>query len=240
MRNILIILVTIALPCIASGQELTFGFHAGYGTFGMKSLKEYQTIMKDNVELPDIEEVESFPGYIYYSGSLGVQLNSRHSVGINGVYLTTGARNSVADYSGEYRFDILLNGYRLGLEYEYVIINKRKLEFYGKARAGAMFSSARLGSYFDLIMIEPQQSNIDLQSTTFFGEPSLGLRYNLIKDLSASFDIGFQADTDGKLHKKDDKESFLQKSYNRFVYINWTGLRVSLGLTCNLNLQKHE
>ncbi len=236
MRKLLCILVIISVSIHLWSQNLSFDLNAGYGTYYMKSLKDYQLVMKDLVPLPDIEAVESFPGYVYYSGSVRLRLNGRNSLGIDGAYITTGARNNVADYSGEYNFDMILNGCRLGLQYQNVAYKKGKLEIYSQLKAGILFSTLRMEMLLDLYIIDPYTSHQFFRSISFFGEPSLGIRYRIINGLSTGLSLGYQLDSNGKLHEKGNKELYLLKGYNEYAYVNWSGLRVSIGLTYDLDL----
>ena len=218
-------------------QDLSFDLQAGYGTYSLKSLKEYQLVMKDLVYLADVKATERFPGYIYYSGSVRLRLNGRNTLGIDGAYLTTGARNNVADYSGEYSFDMILNGYRFGLQYQFVAFKKGKFEIYSQLKAGVILSALRLESLLDLYIMDPFTSHKFFRCINLYCEPSAGTRYKIMNGLSAGLALGYQLDSNGKLHEKVDKKKFLLKGYDDYTYVNWSGLRVSLGLTYDIHFR---
>jgi hypothetical protein len=235
MRNLIFILLFSAIPNYLLCQELDFDLFAGYGIYHTGSLKEYQILMRDHIPLPNIEVVESFPGYINYSGSIRLKLNKKSSFGIDAAYFTTGGRNNVSDYSGQYSFDMILNGYRLGLNLQNIMLKEGNFEIYSQLKGGIILSSLKLQTILDIYVTDPYVETDRYKCTSFFGEFSLGARYIIIPDFAIDLSAGYQIDSDGKLHEKGNRDNYLLKGYEEYTYVNWSGFRFYFGLTYYLN-----
>ncbi len=80
-------------------------------------------------------------------------------VGIDFSYYTTGGRNHLKDYSGEYKSDMLINGYRIGTKYRNYNILNSKLYFGVQVSAGFIFSNLNINeklNIFDEVMADEE------------------------------------------------------------------------------------
>lgn len=234
MRKILSVLLLLLIPLLTFSQNFSFDFHAGYGTYSLGGIKDFQSNMKQVYSPLPVKETERFPGYVNYSASAGFWYNSKNSIGLNGVFFTTGGRNHLKDYSGEYRLDMIMNGYRIGIQDRNILTSSGKVKIYMQVRAGILMSVLKMDEFIKINNVDSTSAGFIFTSKTFFEEPSLGFSYKVIDGLSADFCIGYQFDTEGKLHFKKNKEMTLNNPGGGSVYTNWSGLRIQLGVSYTL------
>lgn len=234
MRKISSVLLLVLFPLLTYSQKYSVDFHAGYGTYLLSGLKEFQSNMTQ-VYLPlPVKETVRFPGYLNYSASADFWYNSKNSIGLNGVFFTTGGRNHLKDYSGEYKLDMIMNGYRLGIQDRNILLSSGTVKIYLQLRAGILMSVFKMDEFIKINNVDSVSEGYVFTSKTFFGEPSLGFRYKVIEGLSADFCFGYQFDTEGKLHLKENKEMMLNNPAGGPVYTNWSGVRIQLGVSYTL------
>ncbi len=212
-----LILLICLLPVTGFGQSFRIGYESGYGLYNMANLKYQQQEMIRNNVLP-VRSVEEFPGYFNHSVSIDYYLDKNILFGINAAYLTTGGRNFLSDYSGEYQLDMILNAYQYGIESEYNFILNSKLCLFTNFKLGII--SSKLNAFESLIVynVDTHISNQTLTQTNFFMEPNVGLSYNATKRISARVTVGLNIDT-----------SILSGNL-----IDWTGLRTRIGVFYSL------
>ena len=235
MKKIVSIFVLILVSRSLFCQIYSLDFHAGYSTYQLNSIKDYQLDMKDAYSHFSPKAVEKFPDYFNCMFTAGYWINNKNMIGINGGYYTTGGRNHVADYSGEFKLDMIIKGFRLGLQYQYVYFTTNSFSLYAQARAGSILSVFKEEMSLHIYDISSAEYSSKYRSITFFGEPSVGIEYPLINKFSLDLNAGYQFDTNGKLHKKGDKDIVLKNAEDKNVKVNWTGLRISLGVTYYLS-----
>lgn len=202
------------LPAMGFSQSFRISYEPGYGLYNMANLKYLQqSVIKNNV-LP-VKSVEEFPGYFNHSVSLDYYLDKNILFGVNAAYLTTGGRNFLSDYSGEYKLDMILNAYQYGIESEYNFILNNKLSLFLNFKLGVISSKLKLQESLTLYNVDSQVSNQTVNQFNFFMEPDTGLSYNVTKRISARVIVGLNIDT----------------SLISDKLIDWTGLRTRIGIS---------
>ncbi len=111
-----VFLIFLACLPLALKAQISFSYRAGYGTYAMKRLGEYQEYMLQNCGLP-AKIVTQFPGYINHRLLIGFPSRSKRLKVYLG-YLSTGGRISLSDYSGKYRIDMELSGFQAGIHFD--------------------------------------------------------------------------------------------------------------------------
>jgi hypothetical protein len=224
-----LIIILLILPVCAIGQ-MRVSLRSGYGLYSMNEMKSFQAELRAQSEYP-MRITESFPGYVYYEVALMLPLANKFFYTANFGYGSTGGRIHYSDYSGEIRFDQLLNyisaGTSLGISEEnstgkYVfdfsitpsfVFSKLSLEF-----------MARIGDEQNVERIEFRSTNLTLQPdfaiTRKFGrlgiQAMVGYNFAILK---------------GKLFLTSDGEAYLIDSSGNNVPSNWNGGRASLGIS---------
>ena len=216
------------------GQKYKFCLNAGYGVYQMHDLKELQSYMATYYAALNIKEVQQFPGYINYSGSFEYFLNSQNLLGLNVAYYTTGGRNHVSDYSGEYILDMPVNAYHIGLQYRNIMETFGKISLYARLNGGITLSTLDVKESFVIYYADSTSSSYSFGSKSFSAEPGFGALYSLKNNLSVDFSLGYQIDIKSKLHPVESKKDDMTGPSGNPVYINWSGLRLMLGINYDL------
>ena len=239
MKNIFTYLL-LFVPTILNAQEWAFQYEFGYGSFHLKDIKAMQDKIESSTSIFGARTTEYFPNHFIQSAALGY-IFGQHHIGVSGSFLTTGGRVHVSDYSGEYKTDILLSGYRLGAFYQYYIPNKTKwYNIYVQATPGILFSRLKMDEelvIYDQKMIE---EGFKFKSTGAYIEPSIGIRFKPLQWLHLSFGGGYEIDAWGKMKQSGSNN---QMTYTGNDKIQWNGFRLYAGLVIavpNRNTNKQE
>jgi hypothetical protein len=234
MKRLTWTIVIIIIAQQISGQNYRFSINAGYGFYHLYDLKDLQTdLVKYKDPLP-VKAVEKFPDYLNFATSFEFQINKKNLIGVAVAYYSTGGRNHLKDYSGEYKLDMLVSGYRFGLQYSNVLSSQNKFNLYAQLKAGIMLTSLDIDEYFNLYQIDTISSKHSFQSEALFCEPALGIWYSLGKHFSIDFNVGYEIDSDGKFYEKDNEKIELHRATGDNVHGNWSGLRISLGIAYDI------
>jgi len=214
MNKILyIVLLACLFPAAGSGQNLRITYEPGFGFYDMSHLKSAQQAYLSQSPL-QVKAVEQFPAYFNHSANVGYYFDKNTLLGINVAYLTTGGRNHLSDYSGEYKLDMHVNAFQVGIESEYLFNITRKLDFYTNLKLGVIKSTFDVTESLILYNLSNQTTNDQTSQTSYFLEPNVGLSYKVTDRISARAGIGFNLDT----------SSFSNQ------LIDWTGFRTKIGL----------
>jgi hypothetical protein len=217
MRNLLlIILSTIAVSLYS--QTIRITYETGYGFYSLNNLKTVQiNISKQLNELP-VKAVVQFPDYINHSASIGLYLDKNNIFGINASYLTTGGRNHLSDYSGEYKLDMILNGYQLGIESEHIFNLGNKFDMNLNFKMGLIKSYLDISEYLIINGLDSNTSTENYTQTNFFLEPNLNVSYKIINSIAFKVGLGYNLNT---------------STFNREL-IDWSGFRPRIGISYSL------
>ncbi|MDD4972444.1 MAG: hypothetical protein PHT07_23690 [Paludibacter sp.] len=216
MKNAVIYVVLFFVSISISAQSARFSYELGYGTYGMKNMKDIQNqLIKTYSPLP-IKSVLQFPGYYNHTFSLDYYLSDNVLFGINTTYLTTGGRDHLKDYSGEYKADILLKAYQFGLESEYTERIDRNLDIFFNFKIGVIHSDLKITENIVVYHVDSLTNNSNYDEWSPFVEPTIGFSYSISKKIQAKISIGANVDT----------------STN--ILIDWSGLRTRIGIAYSL------
>ncbi|MCY1721462.1 hypothetical protein OU798_13990 [Prolixibacteraceae bacterium Z1-6] len=230
MKNILFAILFSGITFHAKSQNINFELNAGYGFYSLNDIKNFQKSLLDAMNLPNLKAVETFPNNIFYSASVNYMVTPRISVGIGFASATTGGRNHLADYSGEYKLDMILKGYTTGLKFQYALFMDNKFGLWLQLEGGASESLLRIDETIIVYEEEIVNENMKLEGAGIFVEPSLKITRNVFDRLNVHFCAGYNYTfkNDMKLHsEKTDIEA------------NWSGVRLLLGMDYTLNFKKN-
>ena len=214
-------------PAILNAQEWTFQYEFGYGSFQLKDIKAIQDEVENTMSMYGAQIIEDFPNHFIQSGAIGY-ISGRHHFGVNGAFLTTGGRVHVSDYSGEYKTDMLLRGYRWGAFYRYYFPNKTQwLNIYLQATPGILFSRLKMNEELVIGSQKLIDEKLKFKSAGAYIEPSIGIRFKPLHWLHLSLGGGYEIDAWEKMK--------LLGNNNRVTYhgdekIRWNGFRLYVGL----------
>lgn len=229
MNKFTIVIILFLFAFEGFGQKLHVNANIGYGTYFLKDLKDFQAEMISSTTVDD-KSVENFPNNIYYSFTTNYAFNKKHSLGLGLKYYTTGARNHVADYSGEYTFDMIANAYTLFVNYKVRIISTNNFNTYFQFKTGALFSRLDINEQLDIYSGNSNTTEEIYKGNSIVLEPGIYLFYPIYKTISLNLSVGFERGLNRRLLNKDDYD----EEYITFIddiSANWTGLRTSIGIS---------
>lgn len=222
------ILCFILISCSLQGQHFKFRVNTGYGFYQLKELKMFQkSILNYAPVLP--KAVEKFPGYLNYNFAFEYSPDGYKSFGTDLTLYNTGARNHIKDYSGEYKLDMLLNGYRIGISYNRLFDFMGKTRVYAQLKLGALFSRLQLKEYFTVYNAGENSTSYTFVSTMITAEPTVGITRPLGSRFDLNCGVGYEINPASRLHLQGHKDNYLVMNGER-VYINWSGIRVMAGV----------
>jgi hypothetical protein len=218
MKRITIVIMLFIGVMNVSAKNFRVMYESGYGIYSLEALKKIQTDMLQNISGIPAQSVEQFPNYLNHSVSLAYYMDQNNLFGINASYLTTGGRNHVRDYSGEYNFDMIINGYQFGVESEHIINLQPKLDLHANFKTGVIQSRLSISEVLYLQQELLHSYTENESQFDFFLEPNLGISYKILPRASVRTSVGYSLNT----------LAFESGS------IHWSGLRFRLGLAVKL------
>ena len=212
----LLIFLLAALSNHVTAQKTTFGFETGYGTYQMTEFKNIlETSMSSNVIQP--KKTDDFPGYLYFRPYMGVEYRY-FNVGIGYTLLSTGARYSIHDYSGDYKLDAQIIGNALGFYLEIPLYTGERLKLLIAAEGGKIFNKINIKESLQLMDINQpynEQNNSNQTSNNLFVKPYLKAEYKTAKNINSTISIGYHKDITQNV-------------------ADWDGIRACIGICYNL------
>ena len=218
----------LSFPAVLNAQKVAFQYEFGYGSFQLKDIKTIQDRVTYSMAKYGARTTEYFPNHFIHSGAFGF-ISGQHHFGTTVSFLTTGSRVHVSDYSGEYKTDMLLIGYRWGIFYRYYFPNKTQwLNIYLQTTPGILFSRLKIDE--DLVIGSQKivDENLMFKSMGTYFEPSVGIRFKPTYWLHLSLGCGYEFNTGGKM--KLSSSSNWDTTYHGDDKIRWNGFRLYAGI----------
>lgn len=202
--------------------------YTGLGTYSMNDMRAIQDNILATYGVNAIANSD-FPPYWLY----GLNISQRYDLsrfGLNFEIMSTGARASLADYSGEFISDFVCKGYKLGCYFEKDIITpKLDKAFHNlgyRLEAGGISSVA--DNTVNIILKDETEevtskALMRISCISNFIEPSVYYKWHLDKKSSIQFSLGYMLDFQlSNVFRQD------------IPVIGWAGIRLKLGLVKQL------
>jgi len=199
-----------------SSQTFRISIEPGYGFYDMGKLHQIQDSWANNYIDLGVIAIERFPSYFNQSFGIDWYVSPKFLIGLNAAILSTGGRNSVKDYSGDYKLDIMVNAQLYGLETEYNYQLVRNLYSYLNLKTGIISSTLNVNE--NLVVSNTtliDNNSATLKESNLYIEPSTGIRYFINKSLSLCIGIDYLIDFG---------------AYSNEKYINWSGCQLKSGV----------
>jgi hypothetical protein len=235
MKNAVSLFLLLLLNIFVNAQQLGFEVHTGYGTYQMHNLRKFNNYVKE--ELPFTSAINpNFPGYLYYMGSVFLK-GETAQFGVNLGYYSTGSRVSSSDYSGEYRFDNLINAWQPGIIMRFEVENFDDAILFASFGTGMIFSQLNLSEFlkvYDEILIDYQHG---FSSLNYFIEPGLHVaipfwKFTIALQTKYLFQLG------NKNFKGSDNNQITNPETGKQLKPNWDGLRFDISLGYAIQFKK--
>ena len=217
-------LLALNFTCVAQYWVGSFGIN--YGTYSMKSVKEFQQIMSSSVTLVPLEVVDQFPARVGPELSL-LRCFGKFSLGTYFSAASTGGRASYADYSGVMNQDIIVNNRVAAIQVEGAVLKKETVEVFFSFRHGFSFNEMKFINTFqvnDLVQSEEKYESINMMISAgvgsrifyrnFFLHPEVRYEGHIVKD---------------DLHYPENEEIYLEVNNDK-VQVGWDGVRLCLSI----------
>jgi len=242
MKNVITVILFFLLlflcHSLAYTQHNRTNFFAGFGTYDLYSLKEFQeNLINEGFPFAGIRAVDVFPDYFNWMISQERFFNPQHSLSFDFSYLYTGGRNSLTDYSGRYLLDLFVNSYRLGLSYTHYANEKfgnDKLNGFIRIRSGWSRSNFQIIEEININNSDLQLTRLDYFSDSFYVEFSPGITYNITSYLVVSLSFGYEFEPSAKLKSGENFDASIDNLIIENIKTNWQGLRFRSGIGVNL------
>ncbi len=212
-----------------SAQNILIGVGGGWATFGMKSTKQLNQEVVDLLPFKPLA-TDNFPAYFFYKAEVMYCFPKYIALGINLSTTSTGARYTLADYSGKYTMDNVQKGFFPGLK---VLVGKAPGKDDGlnlSLEGGVSFSSMNIDTEFKLYD-ESDSDNQDFDAFGFYFQPGISYFKKIIPQLKVNVTLGYFLGFENGyyLHGQKDQKIFLQDT-NKRVKPQWDGIRAGINL----------
>jgi len=226
IKRTLVILFASTMLSGLHGQSLEFGFQVGWGNYQMGELSEYF----NDVEIPlDVRVVVDYPSYAFFQPELSWG-NDTFSIGICDAFMSTGARISVKDHTGEYRMDSQIKSHAPALIYKHRIFDFKGFQQRIYCKAGVGLTQMVLSEYFELYEKVEFDYSYEFNSVSGFVEPGIAISYD-DRFLTMALNLGYYLQYySSPLEESEHGFTFWASNYNTNARSNWSGMRIGLGL----------
>jgi hypothetical protein len=229
-KILLIIVTSVIFWQELSAQHFVFRPEFLCGTFDMRELKVLQkSILTSQGVEP--KTLSSFPPYFGYGLSMMYAMRSGLRLGLTSDFISTGARNYYADYSGSYKYDLLVRSYNIGLIASKGISLSKKQTLYLEMEGG--IKSSYLDNAEKLVVNQMGFDNKNsYKGYSYWIKPLIIYDISILRNISLGAFAG--AEFNPKSYPLDQYGDPLVDRYKHKISINWTGLRI--GLNCSFHI----
>lgn len=214
-----------------ANAQFAISYSLGYDSYKMDDMKELLDNMAKEISYQlsgiPVVVVDDFPGYITHNLSLSYRIK-RHEMGLNGTFLTTAGKIAYSDYTGEYSGKLILNGFRVGINYRFYIpiidFNKNSsLSLYTEISPGITFSKLKSKEYIRIFdQSENANTNLNLKANGISLLPQVGIKWLVTRHIGIQIGGGYNLQLGSHLKYNGTKSN---------ITADWSGFRVNGGLS---------
>ena len=225
MRNCCFLLFCLFLSTTIQAQKFEFFTDLNLGIPSNSSLKDFHKELTDQVPYENFKTTDNFK--YNYGFTTGVRFNRKISAFFSNK--VSGAKSSVADYSGYIRLTNELKGYTFGAKYE-IIINQYTKGNLLLGFKGLVTSSSLSLKTESKILGTTESSGIDFKSLDFGFGSGITYEYPLnFMVLRAYLDLDIYVG--GKLKLEDSSnDGYLMTNNGKKVTTGWSGFNAGIGI----------
>lgn len=222
---LLLCLFTFMLFSKVKAQDFEIFADAEGGIPFSGSLREFHEELTDQIPFDNVETSDNFN--YNYGFTVGFRLYNKASVFYSNK--VSGAKSSVADYSGFIRLTNELQGYTFGVEYE-LLLKEFKTSNLNFGAKGMMTSSNLILTTDSRILNNAESESLEFNALDFGGAVGLNYEYS-IGSIALRAHLDFNILVGGKLTlKDDDSDGFLTNQNGGKVTTGWTSISGGVGL----------
>ena len=231
----IILLIFCAIPGLA--QENIY-IRAVFGTYQMQDLKDFQEEMLSDFqnELIPVKIVSAFPASLQVEAGMDFP-TKRYTLGFLANYAITSGRLHYSDYSGETFAEQNLNRISIGIKGSTPIA--RHLDLYAKVSGGLSSLNLNFETHVNGASSDAKEE-IDFKAMGVSVEPGMIWQVPFQKFLF-SISGGYELNFNGKTNfEKLGAHTYLVNGSSEPVSIDWSGMRLSVGIAFVLNGKSFE
>lgn len=225
MRNCCFLLFCLFLNTTIQAQKFEFFSDLNFGIPLNSSLKDFHNELADQVPFENFKTTDNFN--YNYGFTTGVRFNRKISAFFSNK--VSGAKSSVADYSGYIRLTNELKGYTFGAKYEIIISQYTKgnllLGFKGLVTSSSLSLKTE-----SKILNTTESSGIDFKSLDFGAGVGITYEYPLkFMVLRAYIDLDIYVGGELKL-EDNSNDGYLLNNNGEKVTTGWSGFNTGIGI----------
>jgi opacity protein-like surface antigen len=240
MKKAIIAIVISLVPALVTAQKWNVSAEVFYGTFKMKSMKDYQNNVSALQSPFQGRVVDDFPAYIGYNFLAGYNITPGLSLGLRLQYTSTGGRLDYGDYSGRITDDQRLHAYSLGVNTTCRLTHRTTWQTYFSFTVGAARTSLNLAHYSQRLD-ESYSYNMYFRSFNYFFNPALTFNRKINSHFSLYASLGVEFQIHRALRHPQDRKAYVKTSNNMQEAIaEWDGVRLGAGMSYRFSLRNKK
>jgi hypothetical protein len=237
IKKIPILMILFFLPVIVTAQKWSVSGEIFYGTFKMKSMREFQTSVQ-GWQLPfEYQIVDKFPSFAGYNLLTRYDVSPRTTLGVRLQYVSTGGRVDYGDYSGQITHDQLLHAFSIGLNSTIRITKPSDWQGFLSFTAGTTRTSLNLSTTSHRSDLKSTY-NYYFRSYNYFFNPAIKVGRKISSHLMLYATAGYDFQIHRTLRAPQDDRAYLKTSNGRDVIAEWDGVRLGAGISYQFALRK--
>lgn len=212
--------------------NLNLEYQSGMGSYAMSDFRwiNYQIVHDSPITL---KKISNFDPYIFWRPCISYTFG-KNELGLAYTLQSTGSRAGAEDYSGSYYYDMRIKASGIGLTYSLYMSELGPFQSWLYSNSGVNISRFSIHEKFDLEDTNLIDYQVDLKSLNAYFEFGLRMVYPL-KPCSFTLNIGYQYQPPkGQKMYEENKDVPFEAMDSKFLYPEWTGLRISIGLSKSL------
>lgn len=229
MRTALTLVVFFSLGSTGFSQSVSLSI--GYASYDMSDLKKLNDEWGLSSDLP-LSLTDDFPGFLNMEVAFTLPSNKKLLVGGFLGMTSTGSRLAYNDYSGHQYVDQRLFCLNVGPNSWIALNVSDQSSFYLGGKAGITYTGHVISSEL-IIYSNSSSEEVKFSSINAFIEPGAIYQVSIAKTpLRLNVQLGYNINiAKGKLTLKDDPNAYLTDDSGNAAYSNWSGVRVSTGIS---------
>lgn len=233
--RLLALSIIILSVATAHGQYFRIGAGSTYGTYSMKGLKEFQQETLPAINFVPVKIVESFPSGFGYDINLSY---SKSNFQLGGYYsfCSTGGRIHYRDYSGEIKFDQVVDGNSIGVSTMWKVNLSENYNLFLGFRSGLTISNLNVNNSISLGNQTAENISYLFKSINLNISPSIEYEY-LINDFILFASLRYEANlAKSSFNLNGDQNIFIELDNGENLKADWNGVRISIGIKYRFKL----
>jgi len=231
MKRFFLFIILIFIGLTSKSQKFELYYDFNFGLPFCTGLREFQSSLAEQVPLKNFKTQDNF--YYYYGFTIGARISNKLSFYFNNK--VTGAKSSVADYSGHFRITNELRGYTYGVKYEFykIYLSKGNVRFCAK---GFVTNSKLILKTDAALFYNSSSDEVEFKSLDFGMGAGVCYEYPLkFLILRAYLDLDIVFGGKIKFKENSSGKDYLVDNNGNKITTGWSGIGTGLGISFPLS-----